>query len=320
MTAIDSIERRWKHRFFIFSHLMLLYMELQSASRTNTKIKMGLQGPSSSGKTYSALLIAYGLCGSWERIAVIDTENGSSHLYAHLGAFRVLSLGAPFTPERYIEAVSFCQHEGMAVIIIDSISHEWDGNGGILQIHGSMAGNSFTNWSKVTPRHNAMMQFLLQCETHIICTIRSKQEYVLTEKNGKVVPEKVGLKGIQRNGLEYDLTLLFTLDTTHQAMASKDRTELFYGLPATLLTSDTGKKIRNWCVCNQHILEDDMATRIQATKSLGELIKLYQENPRKTAPLKGLFEARKTALLTQSKRKPIVHNDSNLSDGKNTDK
>src|SRR6476661_4504968 len=147
-------------------------MELQLASRTNTKIKMGLQGPSSSGKTFSALLVAYGLCGSWERIAVIDTENGSSHLYAHLGAFKVLPLNSPYTPEAYINAMTFCQQKGILVIVIDSISHEWDGNGGLLQIHSLMPGNSFTNWAKVTPRHNAMIQFMLQCDAHIICTIR----------------------------------------------------------------------------------------------------------------------------------------------------
>src|SRR4051795_9265264 len=117
-------------------------MQLQPASRKNVKIRMALQGPSGSGKTYSSLLVAYGLTGNWSSIAVIDTENHSSELYAHLGNFKVLHLHLPFTPERYIEAIQVCEKEHMQVVIIDSISHEWEGAGGILEVHSNMLGNS----------------------------------------------------------------------------------------------------------------------------------------------------------------------------------
>jgi len=134
-----------------------------------------------------ALLLAYGLCGNWNKIAVIDTENYSASLYAHLGAFSVVNIAAPFSPEKYKDAIKLCEDAGMEVIIIDSISHEWEGAGGILDIHGNMAGNSFTNWSKLTPRHNGFVQAILQSPVHVIGTIRSKQEYVLSERNGKQV-------------------------------------------------------------------------------------------------------------------------------------
>lgn len=137
-------------------------MQLQQASRKNVRIKMALQGPAGSGKTYSSLLIAYGLTGNWSSIAVIDTENHSSELYAHLGSFKVLHLQAPFTPERYIEAMQLCEREKIEVAIIDSISHEWEGAGGILEVHSNMTGNSYTNWSKLTPRHNDFVQYILQ--------------------------------------------------------------------------------------------------------------------------------------------------------------
>ena len=133
-------------------------MQLQIANRQKVKMKMALQGPSGSGKTYSALLLAFGLCGDWSKIAVIDSETNSSALYADLGKFMVLSLEAPFTPERYIEAISVCETAAMKVIIIDSISHEWEGAGGILEAHSNMTGNSYTNWSKLTPRHNSFVQ------------------------------------------------------------------------------------------------------------------------------------------------------------------
>ncbi|HYQ59127.1 MAG TPA: AAA family ATPase, partial [Draconibacterium sp.] len=196
-------------------------MEIRKAQRKEAKIKLALQGPSGSGKTMSALLLASGIT-EWNKIAVIDTENHSADLYAHLGEYNVLQLSSPFTPERYIKAIEACEKAAMDVIIIDSITHEWDGSGGILDQHGNMAGNSFTNWSKITPRHNAFVQKILQSNCHIIATIRSKQDYVLTDKNGKMVPEKVGLKGVTRDGMDYEFTLVFELDLKHNAIASKD--------------------------------------------------------------------------------------------------
>src|SRR4051794_1568367 len=147
-------------------------MELQQASRKHAKIKMALQGPSGSGKTYGALLTAFGLFNDWSKIAVIDTENHSSELYAHLGKYQVLHLDAPFTPERYVEAMKICEKAGIEVIVIDSVSHEWFGANGILESHALLSGNSFTNWSKLTPRHNAFVQHILQSPVHIIGTIR----------------------------------------------------------------------------------------------------------------------------------------------------
>ena len=117
-------------------------MQLQLANRQRVKIRMALQGPSGSGKTFSSLLLAFGLCGDWSKIAVIDSENHSSSLYADLGGYKVLNLEAPFTPERYVEAIKACELASMEVIIIDSISHEWEGIGGILETHGNMMGNS----------------------------------------------------------------------------------------------------------------------------------------------------------------------------------
>ncbi len=223
-------------------------MELKVAQRKRAKIKLGLQGPSGSGKTYSALLMAFGLCNDWSKIAVIDSENHSADLYAHLGSYNVLHLYQPFNPERYIEAIEVCENSGMEVIIIDSISHEWEGAGGILDLHGRMTGNSFVNWNKVTPRHNAFVQKILQSNVHIISTIRSKQDYVLTEKNGKNVPEKVGLKGVTREGLDYELMIVFELDLKHYSTATKDRSSLFIDKPSFIITKGTGKVIKEWCL------------------------------------------------------------------------
>ena len=174
-------------------------LNLRVSSKKQAKIKLALQGCAGSGKTYSALLLAYGLCNDWTKIAIIDSEHGSADLYAHLGDYNVLSLSENFTPETYIEAIEICENAGMEVIIIDSISQCWDT---LLEYHASLQGNSFTNWQKVTPRINAFMQKVLQSGSHVICTMRCKQDYVLSEKNGKMIPEKVGLKAVMRDGID----------------------------------------------------------------------------------------------------------------------
>ena len=252
-------------------------MQLQKAERKQVVIKAALQGPSGSGKTYSSLLLAYGLVGNWNHIAVIDTENNSSHLYSHLGNYNVLSLSEPFSPERYIEAIEVCEKAGMKAIIIDGISSEWEGGGGIIETHGNMTGNSFTNWNKITPRHNAFIQKMLQSPSHIIATIRSKQDYVLTDKNGKMVPEKVGLKGVARDGTDYEFTTVLDLDIKHQATASKDRTGLFTNpLPFTI-TEQTGNRIRIWCQGEDFIKK--VESQINDAKTVQELHNILIKYP-----------------------------------------
>jgi hypothetical protein len=261
-------------------------MKLRKSNRSQAKIRIALQGSAGSGKTYSSLLLAYGLCQDWSKIAVIDTENQSADLYSHLGQYNVLTLTPPFNPERYIEAIHTCEASGMEVIIIDSLSHEWEGEGGILDIHGNMAGNSFTNWAKITPRHNSLVQKILHSNAHIIVTVRSKQDYVITEKNGKQVPEKVGLKAVQRDGLEYDFSIVFELDINHQAVCSKDRTQLFKQKILFMIDDSTGKRIREWCegdLPNFIATEtsDGFLAKIKATLNLEELYQLYREAPDK---------------------------------------
>lgn len=269
-------------------------MKLQQAERKQAKIKLGLQSPSGAGKTYSALLLAYGLINDWSKIAVIDTENHSADLYAHLGNYQVLALEQPFTPERYMEAIEICEKAGMEAIIIDSISHEWESTGGILDIHGAMMGNSFTNWSKVTPRHNSFIQKILQSNSHIIATIRSKQDYVLSEKNGKMVPEKIGLKGVTREGLDYEFTLVFELDLKHQATATKDRTGLFMDKPSVMISTDTGQLILNWCRSGKTLA--DIKVDITQVTTVDQLRDIFRSYPNYRSELEPLCITRKKQL------------------------
>jgi len=230
-------------------------MQLRKATRQKAKIRLGLSAVAGGGKTYSAILIAQGLCGDLSKVAIIDTENNSADLYAHLGDYNVLPLSAPYSPENYIKAIQACEDAGMEVIIIDSITHEWDGKGGILQIADSMTGNSFTNWGKITPRHQAFIDAILQSKCHVITTVRRKQDYNMIQDNGKTKVEKAGLKEVTREGFEYELTVNLELDQKHNATSSKDRTGLFSDKPAFTPTVETGELIRQWCESGADVID-----------------------------------------------------------------
>lgn len=198
----------------------------QKAKREKLWLKVLMAGSSGSGKTYSALRIGTGIAKkSGGKVAAIDTENGRIRYYANEFDFDDLQLEAPYTPEKYIDAIDDAIDGGYTVLILDSISHEW---AYCVDVHSKMPGNSYTNWSKITPRHDRFIEKVIQAPIHIIATARGKDEYVLEEKNGKQVPKKVGLGYKQRDGVEYEYTVTFNIDQqTHVATATKDNTHLF---------------------------------------------------------------------------------------------
>src|SRR5690606_2033346 len=284
-------------------------MKLRPSERRKAKIKMALQGSAGSGKTYSSLLLAQGLTnGNFSKVAIIDTENGSADLYAHLGNYNVLSLQPPYTPENYIKAIEVCEQAGMEVIIIDSISHAWDE---LLDFHSKLAGNSFTNWAKVTPRQKAFTDKILQCNAHVIATMRTKQDYVLNQKDGKFIPEKVGLKAVQRDGIDFEFTLVFDIDIKHFAVSSKDRTGLFMDKPEFRITSSTGQKILEWCnegaaqepvtkVSTEDQDIDRIKRRIGQSNSIAELLAVYKQFPEYKEKLRSEYEHKKSMLMQLS--------------------
>ena len=222
-------------------------MQLKKATRKQVKLRLNLSAPSGAGKTMSALRMAYGICKDWSKIAVIDTENGSASLYSHLGEFQVIDLTPPFKPEKYIEAIQLCENSGIEVIIADSTTHEWACLVEENQIlaDAKFRGNTWSAWSKTTPRHDKFINAILHSSCHIITCTRSKTETVMGDDK-KV--KKVGMKDVQREGWEYELTVSLNIDRdTHLAIASKDRTNLFENLDPFLITEETGKLIANWC-------------------------------------------------------------------------
>jgi len=224
--------------------------QFQPAARRQAKARIALCGPSGSGKTYSALLIAKGLAGDGGRIAVVDTERGSAELYADLCAYDVCSLAGDYSPQRYIEALRAAEAAGYDVVVVDSLSHAWAGVGGVLDIVDAASakggGNKFAAWRVGTPQQNALVDALLQSPCHIIVTMRSKTEWAVeANERGKVAPRKIGTAPVQRDGIEYEFTLVFDLDIDHYAVASKDRTSQWDGKRGVLTAGD-GEALRAW--------------------------------------------------------------------------
>ncbi|AZI13593.1 ATP-binding protein [Avibacterium paragallinarum] len=292
-------------------------MQFQKAERKKSKLRLALTGPSGSGKTYGALLVAKGLGG---RIAVIDTEKGSASLYSHLVDFDVLDLEAPYTPERYRQAVRLAVENGYDVVIIDSITHEWSGAGGCLELNDEIAkakfkGNTWSAWSETKARHRALIDDLLASPTHIIVTMRSKTETAQAEINGRKQVQKLGMKAEQNDGIEYEFTTV--LDLIHDgnfAQPSKDRTGLFppNGNPFKL-SAEIGKQLVEWLESGvdltfkrAEVHRDKMLQKITTAETLellGEMSKYvtdkFKDYPILLTELEQAILARKASLDNQ---------------------
>lgn len=190
----------------------------KKAKREKSYVRIGLMGPPGSGKTYTGLkLLHYMGC---KQIGVIDSERGSAKLYAGeqlsdgvVFDFDVAELEV-FSVENYLEAIAGAKKAGFDGLVIDSLTHAWAGVGGLLEFvdkksRASNSGNSYTAWRDATPKHNQLIDAILSYPGHVVGTLRTKMEYVLEEDSkGKKVPRKVGMAPIQREGLEYEFTIV----------------------------------------------------------------------------------------------------------------
>lgn len=220
-------------------------LSFTKAVREKVFIKTLLSGASGSGKSVSALRMATGIARKCDgKIAMIGTESSRDLYYSNEYDYDLLQLEDPFTPEKYMEAIDAAVDAGYKVLIIDSMSHEWKY---LNDVHDKMPGNSFQNWGKLKPRHNAFMEKILQAPIHTICTARGKDEWVLEEDDkGKKVPKKVGLGAQQDKNITYEFTVSLMIDqNTHVASTDKDNTHLFDGT-FNMITERDGEKLYEW--------------------------------------------------------------------------
>jgi len=224
---------------------------IEKATKEATRGRIGLVGPAGSGKTYTMLVIATELAGPEGKIVVIDTEHKSSAKYADLFEFDVLHLENNYDPDRYVEAIQYCEEKGYDVIGIDSLTHAWTGKGGALeQVDKAAArsrGNKFVGWRTVTPKHNNLVDAMLQSDAHILATIRAKTDYAMDrDKDGKTTITKVGLAPIQREGMDYEFDIVFDIDHEHRAIVSKTRCAVLTDEVFHKLSSKDARIIKDW--------------------------------------------------------------------------
>lgn len=200
----------------------------KKAVKSEAKLRLAIAGPSGSGKTFTALALATALAQGGP-VAVVDTEHGSAAKYADIFQFDTLQMEPPFHPRRFVEAINAAAAAGYKVVVLDSLTHAWNGTGGMLDVVEEIAKrmkspNSFAAWKDATPVQNALIDGILHAPLHVIATMRSKQEYVLQDNGrGQQVPRKVGMAPQQRDGFEYEFDVFLDMDTSNNAIVSKTR-------------------------------------------------------------------------------------------------
>lgn len=242
--------------------------KFRPATREQIRLLLGISGASGSGKTFSAMKLAKGLAGD-KRFAVVDTENGRASMYADYFQFDVVELSAPFTPERYLSAITAAEKAGYPVVVVDSMSHEWSGDGGILDMQEDeldrMAGDNWqkresckmASWIKPKMAHKAMVAHLLQLRAHVVMCFRAEAKIEM-EKNerGKweMVPKKslTGLDGwipITEKNLPYELTASFLMTANNPGLALPIKLQAqhrpFFDLSKPM-TEESGRLINEW--------------------------------------------------------------------------
>ncbi len=239
-------------------------LAIVDAAREMAYIKILISSPAGGGKTMSALLMAYGLTEDWSKVLIIDTENKSGSLYVgaevdkvKIGTYKTIQLAAPYTVERYLKAIEMAEKSGTQCLIIDSLSHAWTAEGGLLDLHtkitaASRSGNSYTAWKDVTPLHAKLVEKIMNCKMHVIIAARSKTEYVLTQgEKGGMAPKKVGMGIVFRDGIEYEVSIALEVDqASHVAQVTKDRTTIFRDTPFFMITPENGQQIAKWLKSN----------------------------------------------------------------------
>lgn len=234
------------------------------AQRSQARLRLALTAPSGGGKTWSALVVAKGICeallqaglvpGTIEgKIGVIDTERRSAQLYSHLVPFDTIELGPPYTVPRYLSALRQFDAAGYLVVIIDQVTHAWSGEGGLLEMAGkAKAQSAYGGFDVATPEYQRFVDGILAANSHVICTMRQKtswdlEEYVDKQGRTKKRPVRLGLAPQMRAGFEYEFTTLLGLEVkTNLATVLKDRSGVFPADEPFRLSEDWGRQLTGW--------------------------------------------------------------------------
>jgi AAA domain len=264
---------------------------IQEAKRELIWVKLALIAPSGGGKTYSSLRLATGMLAELKekglaqngKILMGNTEGSRGRYYANEFKYDITDIAAPHHPERYVKFINYAAEQGYPILILDSSSHEWEGNGGCLELHQKYGG-TYQAWGKVTPLHEAFVYALADSPVHIIATMRGKDQYEMeVGEQGKKTVRKLGVGAQQRNNFEYEFTSTFLIDQrTNLADAQKDNTHLFEDRSSFKLNEEDGQKVIRWANSGEgytipvrvlksptEILDETSAKVVALCKSLG---------------------------------------------------
>lgn len=267
-------------------------LKVEKAQREKIKIPILLSGVSGSGKTVSALLIAFGIVSSmfpdmseeeqWSKIGLIDTEHRRASLNTnveisgqHIGAFEVVNLDEPFSIDRYETAFNLLLNAECEVVIIDSISHNWEGKGGLLEEVDKLGGR-FSDWNKVKPIEDRFRSLAINDKVHVISTTRVKQDYIMEiNEKGKTAPRKVGLKMIQKDNLEYEFAVSFRIEQGAVAYPMKDNSNIFS--EPKILSVEDGRKLYEWSEIGIDVAKIERERRQQEEQDRLAMLQIIHE-------------------------------------------
>lgn len=197
------------------------------ATKGKKPVRLVLGGVSGAGKTFTALTFAEYLAKtSGKPTAAVDTEHYRMSLYADKFSFDVLNFEPPFDPRELIKIIHEAEKDGYGTLIVDSSTHFYSGEGGLLEIVSDSAkskfgGNQYAGWAVGTPIQNDLIDAIIRSPLHMIFCIRAKQGYAETEKNSKKTYEKVGMELQQRDGFEFDFDFALMMDMDNNASVTK---------------------------------------------------------------------------------------------------
>tara|TARA_R110002126_G_scaffold133953_1_gene278088 strand:- start:1501 stop:2529 length:1029 start_codon:yes stop_codon:yes gene_type:complete len=223
-------------------------LNIRKAVRSGSKLVIGVAGQSGSGKTLTALYMARGMVDSSEQVGFLDTENRRGSLYADEldGSFMIGDLFYPFSPARYAEAVKEFQAAGVKVLVVDSISHEWES--GCMEIAEAplLNGKKMADWKKAKSEHKKLMTVLLQSDMHIICCIRAAEK---TDFTNPREPKSLGVQPLCEKNFMFEMTasvMMYAEGSQQQHLKIPKDLKPVFGNGNGYLGIETGKKIREW--------------------------------------------------------------------------
>lgn len=284
-------------------------LNIRPATRAGSKVVIGIAGTSGSGKTYTALKIARGMVQHPSEIGFLDTENRRGSLYADIldGQFLIGDLYPPFSPKRYSQAIKEFQDAGVKVLVIDSVTHEWEGEGGCDDI-ANINGGKMANWKLAKSEHKRFMNTLLQSDMHIICCIRAREK---TSFINPKAPVSLGIMPVCEKNFMFEMTasmMMHDEGKTQEFLKMPEALRAAFGDGNSYIGEQTGIDLVQWVDKGDQTdidLEPHKATmQMAASDGLSALTEAYKALPadiqKRMLPLMGPYKASAMAFDEQN--------------------